>query len=560
MKDVVIDVDLVGEGFFMSQATDVADLLRKAGNAQTSQERDGFIRQAEELKSAYHTAAFGSGDWSAEGAKVTDNLVPSGVHELLRTASIDTDWITDLNTQFDSKLASQEMVAEASLWYGRASDDAKAYKDEYDEQAKNIARKLAGKYGDTAEVAEKAFLDEAQRLRTTAVRAGFVVEAGDAGEAPEESKSPAQKKFESTVEKRLDDNKDGQNAEKDRFKAASYEDNAVEEQDKKNEPDELKTVGMQRAAAYQQGAYDLFDFLAATQPDQPQSGNPGVYNEDPAAVSSNRAPVFQELQSGSSDVVTPNDPGLGQTDDLTGANQNQNSPDDHASKRPFPVQGTKKESNMQYATCRSCGGHGKVAMQQREAASGLPQIDQIVDNHDNGPQPTPYPTDVAFPWTMNPQVDVANSVAQAESQIDQRNSLSPLQNQNGKQGPARQSVQSARYTAGGRDNSGWMGDNGARGVDYPGEQVGQYPQPSTSEGYVDPVYGQGGDHGSDQPVKPYGAQEASDRTNKPSQWQPGMPTQLDQGWRETVAQDPGLQAAAAYIEQRKQAFLRASQG
>lgn len=38
---------------------------------------------------------------------------------------------------------------------------------------------------------------------------------------------------------------------------------------------------------------------------------------------------------------------------------------------------------------------------EREAASGLPQIEQVVDPEEN-PAPTPLPTDVAFPWTLGP--------------------------------------------------------------------------------------------------------------------------------------------------------------
>ena len=221
---------------------------------------------------------------------------------------------------------------------------------------------------------------------------------------------------------------------------------------------------------------------------------------------------------------------------------------------------------QQFASCPTCGGHGKVAVRARElpsiddiskeAVSGLDQIQQTVDPHDNGPKPTQLPADVAFPWVLNPQAQVPAAIGQAEEQIAQRNSLSPTQQANSKQPATRQSVQSAK-TAGGRDNSGWMGDNGARGLDYPGEQIGQYPQPSTSEGYVDPAHGQGGDVGANKPAKPYGAAEADDYTNNQGMnWQPGQDTHADQGWRETVQENPALAAAAAYVEQHRQAYLR----
>lgn len=536
----------------MSLATQVAELLKQARLAPTLDQQQELVRQAEMLKSQQHEAALGSGDWSAEDAKINDTLVPGRVHELHTAA---TDWIVDLDQPIDSKQATNAMVAEASMWFGRVSDEVKSYPEEYAEQAKNLARRLAGGYGDFAETAENTFVAEANRLRTTAVRAGLVVEAGDAGTSPEENKAPEQKHYEKTVENEIEKNKTGQG---DVVKAASYEDTAADEQDEEDdENNPFKTTGMQRAASHQQQGDDLFySVLAAS------SGNFGVYNDDPAQVASTRAPVFQELQSDSQDVVPVNDPGLGQTDDLTGANATRTGEEDHASKGSFPVSGNKKESSMdqQYAACPHCGGHGKVAVRAtKTAVSGLPQIDQIVDPHDNGPAPTAYPAEVAFPWVLNPQAQVPAAIDQAEQQISQRNSLSPLLQQKSQQPTTapRPQTRSSAVTAGGRDNSGWMGDNGARGVDYPGEQVGQYPAPSTADGYVDPAHGQGGDTVGNRPAKPYGAAEEADYTNNQGQnWQPGQDTHADQGWRETVNQNPALASAAAFLEQHRQAYLR----
>lgn len=212
-----------------------------------------------------------------------------------------------------------------------------------------------------------------------------------------------------------------------------------------------------------------------------------------------------------------------------------------------------------HVTCPNCHGQGKVAVRV-EAASGLPQIDQIVDSHDN-PAQTPYPGEVAFPWTLNPAQQVQEHVQEGEQQIAERNSRSPLAS----------GAQSVRRQAGGRDNSGWIGDMGARGTDYPGEQIGQYPQ-GQAGGYQDPVYGQGGDQAPG-PQRPYGHAEEADYTNNPGQnWQPGQPTQMDNAWRSVtnvpgggsqqagpggsvqaswkgaVDADPNLRAALEYVE------------
>ena len=208
-----------------------------------------------------------------------------------------------------------------------------------------------------------------------------------------------------------------------------------------------------------------------------------------------------------------------------------------------------------HVTCPSCHGQGKVAV-RKEAASNLPQIDQIVDPHDN-PAPTPYPAEVAFPWTLNPAQQVPQTVQEGEAQVAERNARSPLLS----------GAQSSQHTAGGRDNSGWIGDMGAKGVDYPGWQVGQYPE-GQAGGWVNPVYQNGGDQPQG-PQRPYGHAEEADYTNDPGMnWQPGQPTQYDNAWRSvtnvpgggsqqagpggsveaSLMQDPNYRAALEYVE------------
>jgi hypothetical protein len=118
----------------------------------------------------------------------------------------------------------------------------------------------------------------------------------------------------------------------------------------------------------------------------------------------------------------------------------------------------------------------------------------------------------------------------------------------------------------GQDDSGWLGDMGAGGV-APGEQDGGNPAPPSNLGQPDPVYGYGGDQG-DRTLRPYGSDEANDVTNNPGMgWQPGQPSQYDEGGRGNVVgqptasrieQDPELRKALAYARQRRE-YL-ASQG
>lgn len=488
----------------MSHEIEIADLMRKAAHATTLEEQRVFVRQAEELKSAAIDEKRAVASLDLENAVIRDTLVPGRVHELHTAA---TDWVAELDTTANLKEATHEMVAEASLWYGRVSDDVKSYSSEYDEQARNLARKLSGKFGDEAANAERAFLDEAARLRVQSVLAGVITDAED-------------------------------DYQSDLFTRLSSAQNV-------DEMERIVSEGASTLPEVGQSQYPTDVF--------PNLGNNS--NLPPEATFSTRAPQLQELSQGStsgSDVVPVNDPGLGKTDDQTGANQDSGPKDassNDSNSGKFPVSGSVyKESSMEHAQCPTCSGHGRVAVRtatKKEAYSGLPEIDQIV-NPNETPGTTPYPAEVAFPWIMNPAAQVPSTVSQAEQQISERNQKSPLA-----------SGTASRRQAGGRDNSGWAGDMGARGVDYPGEQIGQFPAPGSNLEGGDPVYQFGGDN-TNAPKKPYGAAEESDYTNNPDQnWQPGTPSQDDQGWRETVQADPGLQNAMAYIKQRYEAHAKA---
>jgi hypothetical protein len=199
------------------------------------------------------------------------------------------------------------------------------------------------------------------------------------------------------------------------------------------------------------------------------------------------------------------------------------------------------------------------------AASGLDQLDQTIDPHDN-PSATPYPTDVAFPWELdaNGQNAQGNAIAETEQQLKQREQLKGASRKDRALAIARQAAEQAYLRAmGGQDDSGWMGDMGAGGV-RPGMQDGGNPG-NTYPGNLadqDPVYGQGGDQG-DRQLKPYGADEANDVTNDPGMnYQPGQPTQYDQAARPnqvgapTAArrasdEDPEIKRALAFVRQRR---------
>lgn len=193
------------------------------------------------------------------------------------------------------------------------------------------------------------------------------------------------------------------------------------------------------------------------------------------------------------------------------------------------------------ASCPTCNGSGQVRTADRRtvAYSGLPQIDQIV-NADETPGETPLPEQVAFPWQMDPN-SVGRTIQEAEQQIATRPQGRP--GAPGSRGGPGGSVTSAQHQANGRDNSGWMGDDGAKGLDYPGYSTPAYDG-SNNLGQPDPVYGYGGDNGN-QPLAPYGEEEANDVTNNPpvTQFDYSGPNDAGQGYRSV---SPGMNTQGAY--------------
>lgn len=240
------------------------------------------------------------------------------------------------------------------------------------------------------------------------------------------------------------------------------------------------------------------------------------------ATTSERAPQIQELEA--TNGATPSQESTMATGDA----------------------GTQQDRSEMTNNQRSASRH--------EAYSGLDQIQQTVDPSDTHLQPTPLNPEVAFPWVTSPQ-NVNQVIAETEQQLAERDQ---------RRGAALKAVEAARrayaqvMTAAGYDASGWAGDMGAQGYG-PGQQEGP-PPPGHNLGQPDPVYGYGGDQG-DKPLKPYGADEASDYTNNPGMdYQPGDDAHYDVGQsgasatQRTSAKhhgDPEIQRALKFIAQRK---------
>lgn len=454
-----------------------------------------LVNEAQGIYAAHRRTAALEREIDFSDTAVRDHLVPVRVHEH-HTAS--TDWLGEIDTGQDLRTAEHDILANATLWYGKTASLVKENPAEFGEQAKGTARKMAGAFGENADAAEDLFLSHVAAMHDREIKSGAIKVAADASAT-------------------------------------------------------LPEAGGGQFAVFPTGNYE--------------QALPGE------ATTSERAPQIQELEgapsAGATDLSAENDPGLG----VTNSTADQDNGDANTRRSA-----NKKESSMAHAQCPTCGGHGRVAVRQvpqnpKEAYSGLPQIQQVVDPSDTQAQQTPLPAEVAFPWVMNPAL-IQQAISQTEQQVQERNAKSPLISASASRTEAAQKAAEATYRrvmAGGYDDSGWAGDMGAQGW-QPGQQDGGNA-PSSNLGEPDPVYGYGGDQ-PDRQVKPYGASEAADFTNNPGQnWQPGQPTQMDMGGRQmstdapntyqvgpnsgqkAASADPEIAKAQAFIAQR-QAWLQ----
>lgn len=451
------------EGSRVGTHADVSRLMVEASRASHLAESERLVGEAEALRSTLLAREAAARSLDLSGAVVRDTLTPVRVHERHTAA---TDWLGAIDTAGDGE---QELRAQASLWYGKTAL-LRGYREEFNEQANALARRLAGAYGAGAERAQAAFLAQVRDHYLRDARAGLITEA-TLLQGPEVDS--------------LD------------FTAASG----------------LPQVGDAGAPVAEATV-----------------GPPGATGLPGSMTSSERAPVIQALENNSTvgGDPTTSDPSVLPQSDPDVANG------DVGERRNFDT----------------------VTASRKTAASTLPQVQQTIDANTNAPSATPLPEEVAFPWELQTG-EQANNIAEAEGQIAERNKLigASLHVQ------AQQAARAAyRMVMAGQDDSGWLGDMGAGGV-APGEQDGGNPGPPSNLGQPDPVYGQGGDNGN-QPLKPYGADEADDYTNAPGMgYQPGQPLQADEGGRtqatatRSVDGDPQIQQALAYVRQRR-AYLQ----
>lgn len=130
-----------------------AALLSAIASASTLREQASLVAELDALRQSKTARVQADRDWDAAGTVVEQTLTPVLAHSL-HTAS--TDWLSEADIP---AVDTNRVHAEAALWFGKTSAMVKSDGDEFAEQAKGIARRLASQYGEAAPEAERAFMD-----------------------------------------------------------------------------------------------------------------------------------------------------------------------------------------------------------------------------------------------------------------------------------------------------------------------------------------------------------------------------------------------------------------
>jgi hypothetical protein len=349
-----------------------ATLLSEIAAAPTLREQAALVAELDALRNSKTARVQADRDWDAAGAVVEQTLTPVFAHSL-HTAS--TDWLSESEIP---AVDANHVHAEASLWFGKTSSMVKADAEEFGEQAKGVARRLASQYGEQAPEAERLFMDYVAFLHRREAASGLdqIQQTIDPNNQPKTTKLPTEA-FD-TFQDAIDPMNQG----------------VDEMQSSDNAPllnEILQEGGGSGSPEWNQG------HSTAPQPTQnPMGGSsmqvgaslvdvpsPGIgylYNLDDFL----RAEAAIKTQAGRE----PSD----DLEDHTASAGKAEVPDEHDT--------DEDEDSFDY------GDKKKVARVERievvpvplvaEAASGLDQVQQTIDPN-NQPKPTSMPTDVAFP-------------------------------------------------------------------------------------------------------------------------------------------------------------------
>jgi hypothetical protein len=137
-------------------------------------EQQRLVQESQEVQHQLRAEAQAARDVDWSSTMLAQTLAPVPTFSHVSAAS---DWLGDIDTAFDSGPMTNQIVVEATLWYGKVSPEVKADRAEFGQHLAGRAGAIAGLYGEQSEKAYTSFIEEASSLRERDVRTGSITEA-----------------------------------------------------------------------------------------------------------------------------------------------------------------------------------------------------------------------------------------------------------------------------------------------------------------------------------------------------------------------------------------------
>lgn len=370
------------------------EILAKINKASSLQEQAALVADLDHLDRMNVTAAADSRSIDLTDTIVRQTLQPVAVHE---RSTHETDWIGDIVATGSVNEAQKEITVEASMWFRRLSPEVRADSEEFAEQARGMARRTASAHGENAAGLEEHFLSYVAFLNQREGASGLpqVQQVVDSFENP--GATPLPEDVFDTFAPPVHPINEGVTG--------------TETSERNPLLQEIMGQGNGQGQPEKPGGHSTAPepyTYAEVPPAAPQqmtgshkTAGCSEYPEGAQNEDGTDEPVCEgrHLSIGDHTIHTI-DNGLYRLHGPRGYIDSYESKGDAISvARENEDRRTASYSTPSVAISHSMNLDQFTAM-QAEAASGLPQVEQVVDAQEN-PAPTPLPEDVAYPWVID---------------------------------------------------------------------------------------------------------------------------------------------------------------
>ena len=329
-----------------------SSLLRRIASAKTFAEKSEAVNALDQYDRNEREAARVAREIDLGDTIVREAFTPVATYE---TSTVETDWLADFRVEASQKHVA---IAEAAQWFERVSPEVKADRTEFGIQAEGFMRREANKYGEQApEVFSEGLAYIGTLYRQAASGLDQIQQTVDPHDNPKQTP----------------------------LNPEVY-DNFAEEV----HPINAGVVGTETSERA-----PMIQMLMQQNGGQASPEVPGGHLEQGELSS----PYSSPSPFGNADAST------GSLFDSPDAPDAPNGPDDL----------TKGASLSDMPSLALNSGYNLDDF-RREAASGLDQVQQTVDPHEN-PRPMPLNTEVAFPWMLGEQEEEPEDVNRREASL-----------------------------------------------------------------------------------------------------------------------------------------------